>query len=299
MSSSAYNMNNPAKQISSSPNVNATVVPGAVELIAARWFDSVELVSPMMQTEYFALEAFVAGGLEIEIQGHQWPAGQWQRCGVGSGVLYAPGTIYRERLASGERSCRSLYAYINLSDQLVEALGISGRPYVWIDDPRRQLTDVLREVVADQMAGWAGVLRATGGMYQAMGILAGGGLRGDMIRIGAEGGVEMDLLARVHRYFQEHLGDAIKLEDVAHHLQISESGLSHAYRQLAGRSPMQTLRLFRLDAAMQDLRRRNGKLEIIARRYGFADAFHLSRTFKQQYGASPRHWLAQQRKAME
>jgi AraC-like DNA-binding protein len=269
--------------------------PAMVDLVAARWFESADpSSSPLLQAPNWAIEMFVAGALEIQVGTVDAPPTPWRRCGVGEGVIYAPGTRYRERLAVGERLCRSVFAYVKLAPVIIATGGALAREHTWIADRGRLLSGLLTTVAEQHLGGVAEVLRASAGVHETLAWIVAGRLEVDRLHIGAEVGRESDLLTRVHRYFLDHLADPIRLSDVARHVGVSDSGLSHTYRRFAGRSPMQTLQQFRLDAAMHELRRRHDKLETIARRYGFADAFHLSRAFKRRFGASPRHWLAGQ-----
>jgi AraC-like DNA-binding protein len=292
MDTLANPMNDPA---AIEPPLGATV---AVELLAARWFESAgRETSPVLHALYWTIELFVTGALEIRVEPIDAPPLAWRRCGVGDGVIYAPGARYRERLAERQRNCRSVFAYVALPPNVLATGGALSRTHTWIIDPERQLSRLLTTVAEQHLGGIADMLRASAGIHEAVAMIVSGTLDGDRLRVGTGTGQEPDLLARVHRYFRDHLAGPVRLRDVARHVGVSESGLSHTYRQLAARTPMQTLQQFRLDAAMQDLRRRNDKLETIARRYGFADAFHLSRAFKRRFGVSPRQWLAGQRTA--
>jgi AraC family transcriptional regulator len=60
---------------------------------------------------------------------------------------------------------------------------------------------------------------------------------------------------------------------------------------------MAALRAMRIEAAKVQLVRGDLKLDAIAIQTGFADAFHLSRTFKRMVGSSPRQFLRNLRSA--
>lgn len=294
MSNTVNHMNNTAQDDASNPRSTTQDTTLAAELLMVSTFRTAENHESHLEAPYWALEVFVKGGLHIQPARRGDVQGQevWHRCESGHAVMYAPGTKYTERLSSG--TCQSIFAYFNLSEALARRLGVTADGYLWIEDPQMLLVGFLTRMLEDHETGWAGILRATGGLYQVLGVMGAGEVQGDVLHMQDAAGTEKDLLWRVHRFLRSHLADGIRLADVAGHLGVSESGLSHAYRKLAGRGPMETLRLFRLDAVMQDLRRRNDKLDVLARRYGFADAFHLSRSFKQQYGHSPRQWMSKQ-----
>lgn len=91
----------------------------------------------------------------------------------------------------------------------------------------------------------------------------------------------------VNAYFMEHLAERITLADVAMHLDVSVSALSHRYREEAGESPMTTLKRERITLT-KTLLAKGYHLNTIARRVGFYDEFHLSKAFKQVEGVTPR-----------
>ncbi len=76
-----------------------------------------------------------------------------------------------------------------------------------------------------------------------------------------------------------------ELAEVAH---VSPAHLCRLFAATTGRSPVETLRLLRLDRAAALLVRSNLSLTEIAAACGFADAFHFSRRFKDAFGAAPR-----------
>lgn len=75
-----------------------------------------------------------------------------------------------------------------------------------------------------------------------------------------------------------------ELADVAH---VSPAHLCRLFAATTGRSPVETVRLLRLDRAAALLVRSDLSLTQIAAACGFADAFHLSRRFKEAFGAPP------------
>jgi len=68
---------------------------------------------------------------------------------------------------------------------------------------------------------------------------------------------------------------------------MSVSALAHRYRAATGETPMTTVKRARLDLA-KGLLAKGYRLKEIASQVGFADEFHLSKTFKQVEGVSPR-----------
>lgn len=73
---------------------------------------------------------------------------------------------------------------------------------------------------------------------------------------------------------------------------LSPSRFHEVFREATGLTPIQYLLRRRLRAAQAMLLRGDDTLATIAERCGFADAFHLSRTFKRHFGESPRAFRA-------
>ncbi|HEX2950112.1 MAG TPA: AraC family transcriptional regulator [Armatimonadota bacterium] len=95
----------------------------------------------------------------------------------------------------------------------------------------------------------------------------------------------------VNDYLQNHLAERIALHDIAQHLHISTSSLSHRYRQETGITPMTYLIQQRI-AVAKLLLIQGLQLKTIAKLTGFCDEFHLSKTFRHMEGCAPREYLA-------
>lgn len=94
----------------------------------------------------------------------------------------------------------------------------------------------------------------------------------------------------IKRYMQEHLHEKVTLKDLAAHVHVSLSQLSHRYRHEMDETPMVTLHKMRIDLVKMLLI--NGEsLKFIADETGFTDIYHLSKSFKRSEGASPRNFL--------
>lgn len=100
-------------------------------------------------------------------------------------------------------------------------------------------------------------------------------------------------LARIRAYVQEHLRDPdLSIHSVAAALQMSPDHLSRLFRS----EPMQLSRMIwkmRLDGCRRDLadpRNRQRTVSEIAFSWGFNNAAHFSRSFRDEYAVSPREW---------
>ncbi len=80
----------------------------------------------------------------------------------------------------------------------------------------------------------------------------------------------------------------IRLGDLAGCSGVSPEHLCRLFASATGRSPMETVRLARLDRAAVLLARSNYAVSEIAGALGFSSPFHFSRRFHRVYGCSPR-----------
>jgi AraC-like DNA-binding protein len=78
------------------------------------------------------------------------------------------------------------------------------------------------------------------------------------------------------------------LERLARVAAVSPGHLCRLFKQAYGRGPMEVLRKVRLDRAATMLSHTNLQIQEIARLTGFENAFHFSRCFRTEFGASPR-----------
>ena len=103
-------------------------------------------------------------------------------------------------------------------------------------------------------------------------------------------------LARVKRRIDERLADpALNVASLAAELGLSASQLHRIFRN-EPLTPAQTIWEKRLDAASRDLlepRLAGRSVAEIAYAWGFSDAAHFSRAFRDRFGRSPREWRQQ------
>ena len=89
------------------------------------------------------------------------------------------------------------------------------------------------------------------------------------------------------KYIESHFGEDISLSTVADHLGLSESRLSHLFKDETGQSPGSYLIQTRIKAAMEMLKDCRSKVYEVAEQTGFRDIAHFSSTFKRIVGVSP------------
>jgi AraC-like DNA-binding protein len=256
-----------------------------VRLVSAVRFRDVAQVRPHAAVaRHWLVEVLVEGAMEVRVG-----ASGWRRREAGQGMLYAPVTSYHER---GAGAVPTVYrsVYIGFDDEgarLGSLLGASRRCW-WIDDPARLLEPPLQDVADRAAGGPAAALAAAGSLLQVLARLTGAERRGDTLLVDPSPAAAPEFVRRLHRYLREHLAEPLRIADMAAHLGVSPSALAHTYRRVSGRTPMQALRELRVEVARHHLQHGRMKVEAIAEVTGFADAAHLSRTFKRLTGENPR-----------
>ncbi|MBU1357162.1 MAG: helix-turn-helix domain-containing protein [Gammaproteobacteria bacterium] len=105
-------------------------------------------------------------------------------------------------------------------------------------------------------------------------------------------------LARIRAHVQSHLSDpALSLASIAHAVNLSSDHICRLFRN----EPLPLSRQIwqqRLEACRRDLadpRLQGRSVSEIAFSWGFNDAAHFSRSFREQFGLSPRQWRTEQR----
>ena len=260
---------------------------------ATHWRVSSQVAPRQLVRPDWVIERFTEGMLQVALDGEP----EWQTFEPGDAIVYAPGCRFAERGVEGRPSA-SVYIRFTAPDARLRSIlrmrGASAS-HLRIQDPSALLAAVIARAAEHFNGGLAASLQAMAHALETLALVmsapAHAGVR--VIRPAtSEGG---DLVTAVNRHLRENLASKLRLKDVAERMGMSESGLSHAYRRLSGRSPMVAMRAFRIEAAKVLLARGGMKLAAISPRTGFADAFHLSRTFRQVAGVSPREYLMQHR----
>ncbi len=94
-------------------------------------------------------------------------------------------------------------------------------------------------------------------------------------------------LLPVLAHIREHLGDPLKVSDLASRAHLSPSRFYTFFKHWIGRSPMDYVKHLRLTEACRRLAVTDDPLRTIADATGFCNPFHLSREFKNLFGQSP------------
>lgn len=100
-----------------------------------------------------------------------------------------------------------------------------------------------------------------------------------------------DWLVATRNYLVQQFAKPVDLAALARHIGVSESHLSHEFRNSFGTTPIEFLYRERLTNAAHFLSAdRDSTIEAIARRCGFPDQGHFTRRFRRQYGVTPSQW---------
>jgi AraC-like DNA-binding protein len=242
------------------------------------------VASPLLSQQVWVLELVTAGQLQVSVH-----SGKWRTLHVGEGVLYAPGTRYRERVMA-EEICRSIALFFELSTlPRLSSWERFEMPYLFVSDQEKLLTPLAERTLQHVGLGAVDDLQATSSFLELMTHLLRAEMQDQVLNVTREYS-SADLVARAHRFMRAGLAKTLTMPEIAAEVGLSVSGFAHAYKREAGISPMAALRQMRVEVAKSHLLRNRLKLAQIATETGFADAFHLSRTFKAIVGMSPQQF---------
>lgn len=100
------------------------------------------------------------------------------------------------------------------------------------------------------------------------------------------------LLRKIEAFVDEHLGEAVVLQDLAALAGVSEGHLTRGFREATGLTPHQFVIWRRLDRAQGLLGDLDLTLQQVAQRVGFASASHLGEAFRRRFGVTPGQYRA-------
>lgn len=104
-----------------------------------------------------------------------------------------------------------------------------------------------------------------------------------------------ELLDEINAYIEENFASPLTLETVAKHFYISQSAVSHLFKQKMGVSLYRYVTQRRLIAA-KNLILEGAAMETVAEQVGFGDYSAFYRAFKGEFGISPRQFRSQNTK---
>ena len=263
----------------------------ATELTHRRTHPSGELRHP-----WWVLDYNYTAGERVRVHSVSAP---WTERPANVAHLYAPGVPYWENVGREARPLAVHWAALEFSEagllRLAELLP-APLQYARFFDDTGLLGRLLREIVEIGVSGQdGGYWAAHARLFQVLGRLRqADALGGDDYRLreDAPAAAAPTFAEQLQRYIHAHLAERITVAELAEEAGMSVSALAHRYRTVTGETPMATVKRARIDLA-KGLLAKGYRLKEIAWQVGFTDEFHLSRTFKQVAGVSPRAYRRQ------
>ena len=94
-------------------------------------------------------------------------------------------------------------------------------------------------------------------------------------------------------YIENNYGANVTLNDIAKSANISASTCLRLFSTVLGTTPIKYLMTFRLQKAVEELKRANGRsISDIAFSCGFSDASYFNRCFRKEYGVTPSDYIS-------
>lgn len=110
----------------------------------------------------------------------------------------------------------------------------------------------------------------------------------DRLRIPEQpGGLTVPTLRAAIHFMQEHLGEAVSIEQLAARVNLSAAHFARMFKSSTGMSPHQYLLRCRITQARQLLLGTSASLAEVASLTGFCDQGHLTRSFRRILGTTP------------
>jgi len=91
----------------------------------------------------------------------------------------------------------------------------------------------------------------------------------------------------VLNYMRNHLSEPVKIDQLAAMMHLSTSRFNHLFREEVGQSPMQYMKMLRLNKARHLMRVTDLPVNQIAQEVGYEDPLYFRRAFKQHFQVTP------------
>lgn len=218
----------------------------------------------------------------------------WQKRLAGTAHLYPPHTSFWEDTRNAEGTRNSVWIFFTCNhrggiDQLIHRKGYAR----FLDSGELLGNILLRCARIGEEQGENGFWEAQSMLCRAFHLLINSQrIKDETCNIGLKKRCSETSAfeEEVNSFFKHHISEKITLEDIAKHLHVSKSLLSHRYGMETGDSPIAKLIRMRINYSKTFLLK-GYPLKAIAEQLGFSDEFHFSKTFKQIEGISPRRFI--------
>lgn len=105
---------------------------------------------------------------------------------------------------------------------------------------------------------------------------------------------QIQLAHAAARYFENHIGQAFKVQEVAHYFQLSPQHFSVLFQKVHGMSPVRYVQEARHRQACRMLLHTTASIKEIAAECGYSDSAHFCRQFNSREGESPARYRKMQ-----
>jgi len=163
------------------------------------------------------------------------------------------------------------------------SMGLNGvSAWLSIDCPEEELLGAVRELLEDAPPmRWSSQIRANGVARRAPNSTVAAP------RVRPTGGLSPGSLRRVREYIDTNFAGKIELPRLAGIAGLSTSHFSRAFKQTIGMPPYRYVRLRRVAAAAELIRKTGKTLAEVATEIGFSDQSHFTRIFTRMTGETP------------
>ena len=212
----------------------------------------------------------------------------------GIGHLYPPGRKYEEDLRIPRRF-HSAYLLFSGENPNLQKITENSGGFARIHDPGRKLQKLLRDTAIAAAHGNRGFRESSGYFFSILDLLEHlpSPASPDYLYHLETSSPSPDSLGKqVKEYLEQNFREPVTVKKIARTLGVSESSLSHRYRQETGETLFGTLLRIRAEQSLPLLQ--SGKrLKDIAAETGFSNEFYYSKIFKRIYGQSPRKMIGE------
>jgi AraC-like DNA-binding protein/quercetin dioxygenase-like cupin family protein len=208
--------------------------------------------------------AAARGKMRVVVDGREFVAG------AGEVVVYRPGAVHAET--------SDPQAPVDLCFVAFDHPGLAADLPAKLADPRGRAAVLISWMLAEQPCS------SPARPAVALALLA--ALVAEINRAAAEE-PEPAFLAGARALMRESLAERLSLDDLAAEAGMSKFHFLRRFRVAAGRTPMEELRLLRLEQVKSLVLTTDLPLKAIAPLAGLADEYHLSRLFRKHFGHPP------------